>query len=426
MKDSLYQSARALRNPSFNGIYRDLQESDFSSIDTLRSLQLEKLNKLIYHAKKTSLFYAKRLANLGGELQCLTEIAKLPIIEKRDLIEFNSAVHSQAKFKRLFFSETSGSTGQTLTFFKDEIWDSANRASIERGYSWHGVKSADRNVYFWGFNFSKSRRVQTRVLDFLQNRRRCFSYRKEELRGVIENLRGAKYLHGYSSMLYVAAKEARSMGYGPSDFPSLHFIKGTSERIYPYYHQAVKDAFGGVIRSEYGAAEAGIIAFECPEGKMHVNMENCIVEIDDHNDILVTNLNSYSFPILRYRLGDHVQILRNGKCRCGRHTDIVVDVVGRSGGLIYGKQNRYPSLTIYYILKTLYFDFNLSLSLQFIQRHKGELTVCSEQVLSNGDREAIDSQMRLYFKKDLTWKVVEGKPLLRDGKLRDFLSEIDY
>ena len=59
---------------------------------------------------------------------------------------------------------------------------------------------------------------------------------------------------------------------------NLNLIKGTSETILPHYKSEIQNAFGIPIVSEYGATESGIIAFECPHGKLHINMEGVIVE----------------------------------------------------------------------------------------------------------------------------------------------------
>src|SRR5690606_4032961 len=98
---------------------------------------------------------------------------------------------------------------------------------------------------------------------------------------------------------------------------NLKLVRGTSEKIFEKYQQEAVQAFGRRIVSEYGAAESGIIAFECAEGSMHVNMETCIVEVEN-GEILVTNLVSRSFPIIRYRLGDYIELDTHTKCLCGR------------------------------------------------------------------------------------------------------------
>ncbi|TOH87149.1 hypothetical protein, partial [Vibrio parahaemolyticus] len=76
-------------------------------------------------------------------------------------------------------------------------------------------------------------------------------------------------------MIYEVAKLANKKNIQLSN---IKFIKGTSEKIYDFYQDEVQRAFGQKIVSEYGSAESGIIAFECPYGNMHVNEECCVLE----------------------------------------------------------------------------------------------------------------------------------------------------
>ena len=107
----------------------------------------------------------------------------------------------------------------------------------------------------------------------------------------------------------------------------LTMVKGTSEMILDAYQDASKEAFGCKIVSEYGAAETGLIAFECPNGNMHINVENVIVELDNDGEIIVTNLASYSFPVIRYKLSVAVT-LSDVQCSCGRAHPVITEVVG--------------------------------------------------------------------------------------------------
>ena len=65
-------------------------------------------------------------------------------------------------------------------------------------------------------------------------------------------------------------------------------------------------------------------------------------------EIIVTNLVSKSFPIIRYRLGDNIEMSDEIDCPCGIQTPIIKSINGRAGSFIYGKKNNYPSLTLYY------------------------------------------------------------------------------
>lgn len=51
-----------------------------------------------------------------------------------------------------------------------------------------------------------------------------------------------------------------------------------SESLNPLQRKQIEDTFGVIPRSDYVATE-GAIAHECPCGGLHVDMEECIVEI---------------------------------------------------------------------------------------------------------------------------------------------------
>jgi phenylacetate-CoA ligase len=225
-------------------------------------------------------------------------------------------------------------------------------------------------------------------------------------------------------MIYEVAKRINASKRADS-FPHLKMIKGTSEKIFDKYRDEVKAAFGIPIISEYGAAEAGIMAFECPSGSMHVNMETVIIE-EENNEILVTNLASKSFPIIRYKLGDYIRLDRESQCACGMQHEIVREVLGRVGKVIYGVINQYPSLTLYYVFKNLAMEQGIILNYQATQSQKGQLTLRIEGQLSQQHRQALMKEIVKYFSADLAVHINDGEELhTRKRKKTDFVSELD-
>ena len=153
-----------------------------------------------------------------------------------------------------------------------------------------------------------------RLLDQLQNRFRLFDYSDESLELLIQKIKKATYLQGYSSMIYETAKLINQKKIR-LDYPHLKMIKGTSEKIYPHYQEEVQKAFGKKIISEYGAAEAGIIAFECPAGNMHVNMEGVYLQ-EENNEIIVTKFSFLFFPYHSVPLRRFCKICTSGYSMC--------------------------------------------------------------------------------------------------------------
>lgn len=422
----IYKQGVKRRNPLLPAAEQFLQETDKWSRAELEAYQLEKLQELVSWAYEHSEYYRKKLdeANVHPtQVQTLADLQRIPPITKQALLEENEDIQVTASFKRLIFSETSGSTGSPLTFYRHLEWDARHRAAIHRGYSWYDIKPWNRNGYFWGYNLDVRKSWKLKIMDKLVNRFRIFSYEKDELTSFIKKLERADYLEGYSSMIYHVARKVEQGNIAIKT--DLKMIKGTSEKIFDAYQPTVEKVFGRKIISEYGAAETGIIAFECPEGNMHITMENVIVEVID-GEILVTNLFSHSFPIIRYALGDYVELDTETTCSCGREHTIVKSVMGRIGKEIIGHNETYPSLTFYYIFKNIVMDSGDSIRYQVLQHRKGHLEFRLEQKLTPNVRKQLEAEIVKYFAQDMKYDIREGITFYRDGgKLKDFVSLIE-
>jgi len=437
-----FQMLRAIRDSTFKPIYllgilvhnkkiypnyHFLKNSQYWDIKKLKDYQFTKLQQLLRHAYNSTPFYKNRFDNNNlhpEDIKSLEDLPKIPSVEKSELIRHIEEIQISNYPEKLFFSETSGSSGEPLVFYRNMDWDAWHNASVLRGYSWYDVKPWERNGYLWGFNFNFKRRMKTKLLDILQNRFRLFSYDDHEMDKFIKKLRKAIYIGGYSSIIYEIAKRINKSGFNESEF-SVKMIRGTSEKIFEKYQKECLKAFGQRMINEYGAAEAGIIAFECPAGNMHINMETVIVEVED-NEIVVTNLFSHSFPIIRYKLGDVIDIDKDIQCVCGMKHHIIKEITGRIGKTIYGHKSTYPSLTLYYIIKNLAIDKQTLINYQAVQFKKGYLELYLEENLSVENRKYLLESFENYFQKDMELKIVEEADLMcKDRKRKDFISYLE-
>ncbi|MFA5298160.1 MAG: phenylacetate--CoA ligase family protein [Lutibacter sp.] len=423
----IFKIGQKLRNPSIISWFDFLKATEKWTEEELLAYQLKKLQKLVTVAYTHSPYYKNSFDALGikpSDIQSLEGLKKLPIITKKELLVYNKDFHTNLKFNKIFQANTSGTSGESLKFSREESADSFNRASIYRGYSWYGVNAWERNGYFWGYNFSKIEKLKMRILDGLQNRFRIFNYEEKELGLFTKKLKNAKYLHGYSSMVYEVAKIINAQNLKkPSN---LKMVKGTSEKIIEAYQEEVQKAFGVKMINEYGAAETGIIAFECKSGNMHINMEGVIVEEIDH-EIVVTNLQMHAFPVIRYKLGDYITLApETKKCDCGLQHRIIEEVTGRIGHAVYGKINKYPSLYFYYIFKNLATKHALLLTYQVVQQEKGKLIFLIEQQLDEKERLLLKNEIAVYFKNDMESEIEFAQKIrIKGKKLRSFVSKIE-
>ena len=400
----LFKTGVDRRNPSLWDEYERLKKSEWYPREQLETLQLERARSFLLFAERHSPYYRGVFKRCGFSARSFDSIDKLkiiPEITKSELIEYNKSIHTDFHFDKVFLAETSGTTGSALEFQKNERWDSINRANMMRAYDWYGVKPWDRHGYFWGYNIAPNQAAKVKLLDMLQNRFRIFNYSRESIKKFAQQLFSAQYVAGYSSMIFEVAKIINELN---TERPQLKLVKGTSEMILDVYQGESLKAFGRKITSEYGAAESGLIAFECPEGNMHINIEDVITEVDKDGEISVTNLASYSYPVIRYKLGD-VVTLSNEICSCGRTHPIIKDIIGRKGGSVYGMSSTYPALTFYYVFKNLAINEAVLLNYKAVQREKGFVDIYIENTANRKHEEILTDELIKYFADDVIFNI---------------------
>ena len=362
-----------LRNKNLWKIYSIIKSYENSKI-TYKKVQEKKLKLILIHAFENSIFWKEKFIN--EEINPYSdkpflELKKIIPVTKQDLINNNSKIQNFIRGQQHFISKTSGTSGKKLSFFKNEKWDSANRASIFQGYSWHDCNPWDFKIYFWGLNLNFKEKLQTRFFDFLLNRYRIFSYNQNDFKRIVKKKEKIKIIEGYSSSIYEFSKYVIKHNI---KFPNLKLVKGTSETIKDEYRFLSQKAFGLDIVSEYGSAEAGIISFSCSKGNSHINELNVIVE-NIENEIIVTNLNSFSFPIIKYAQGDYIEFNTFDSCSCGINSKIIKKIIGRTGVNIIGYENEYASLLLYNVFKNINSKNKLHLSYTSKQYIKGKLEI---------------------------------------------------
>jgi len=130
---------------------------------------------------------------------------------------------------------------------------------------------------------------------------------------------------------------------------SLKGVIAISEQLTPQMARHAQKTFGVPIFQNYGLNEVGIVATKCREGnRYHVHTEHCLVEICDESGkpcapgetgkILVTSLNNYAMPLIRYDTDD-LAVAVEGPCPCGRTLPSFGEVTGRYSRIAYLPEN---------------------------------------------------------------------------------------
>lgn len=145
------------------------------------------------------------------------------------------------------------------------------------------------------------------------------------------------------TLLWAAAAEAA--GLRPDrDFPALRALLVAGEPLSRARRNRIEQLWQTRVVEEYGASETGGLAGECPHGRLHLWADRAIFEVYDPatgrtgaagvGELVVTPLFRAAMPLLRYHLGDHVEV-SYVDCPCG-WTLPTVRVLGRgaAGGTL--------------------------------------------------------------------------------------------
>ena len=109
---------------------------------------------------------------------------------------------------------------------------------------------------------------------------------------------------------------------------TLEYIELTGEQILKEEKDKIADFFRCNVAEQYGTREVWAIAKECNRGKFHVMENDVLLEINQNDGILVTALNLYSVPIIRYYIDDVLE--HDSLCDCGCNSNTIKIVKSRS------------------------------------------------------------------------------------------------
>ena len=316
--------------------------------ETIAAFQKTRLEKLIRHVYRTTPYY-RELLKIES-----TNISEIPPLEKQDIREHLERLCSEAfTTEQRIKNATGGSTGTPLTFYQDRYYWNQRNLSVYYFDRWAGWDLGQPQLIIWGTppNLSGDEHWKHRLNTFWRNQYwlNGFHLTDETMRVVFEKMNRChpQTILAYPSSLYQFARFVSENGLKPKW--ELKGIISSAEMLHGHYRNLAESVFATKVFNRYGGREVGLIAMECAEGRMHINCRDLYLEIDSPDpyiqpgDILITQLNNYVMPFIRYRIGD-IGLLSDEMCPCGNRLPILADLLGRStatfrtriGTLIHG------------------------------------------------------------------------------------------
>jgi phenylacetate-CoA ligase len=318
---------------------RRLSVSQWWPSERLLEYQSTRLRTLLRFAYVHTPYYREAFDQYGVRLATVRGVAdlhRLPMTTRDVLRERFDDLRARPYDRGVQRLTTGGSTGAPVAFLADGLRNGFDEGARLRGHGWFGVPPGAREVVLWGSPIDGGAQGPLKSLrDQLLNSRllSAFDMSEAALAGYAREI--ARYrpqkMFGYASALYLLAQYCEAVRWQRPR--GLKATFATAEPLFDFQRKTIESAFQCAVGVEYGARDAGLLATQCPDGGLHVPAEGIVVEIagpdlDGVGEIVVTNLQSFAFPIIRYRTGD-LGRLETGSCSCGRHLPRLRGVVGR-------------------------------------------------------------------------------------------------
>jgi phenylacetate-CoA ligase len=418
-------------------LQRELERSQWWPTEQVVAEQFDKLRALLAHAAETVPFYRERLRTAGIDPVYAIEpeaFVRLPLLTRRDVQVQGSALRSQAPPSAhgdLVEHKTGGSTGEPLRLFGTRFNSRFWRALTLRDHLWHrrdfsgklcAIRSRVQDGEYRGWGPATDALFVTGPSAILNIR--------TDLPRQLEWLQqhDPDYLLSHPTNLRELAKLSQARGVMLSQ---LREVRTFGECVPPDLRALCGDAWNARLTDVYSAEEVGYIALQCPEYEhYHLQSEHLLVEILDDagrpcapgtiGRVVVTTLNNYATPLIRYAIGDHAEA--GAPCDCGRGLPVIKRILGRTRNMMAlpDGQRFWPSTPM-----LRYADMGIR-QLQLIQhtREMIEARFVAERPLLPEDERTVIAGIHdaLGFPFSVTLTPVAEIPRADNMKFQDFIS----
>ena len=244
------------------------------------------------------------------------------------------------------------------------------------------------------------------------------------------------WMYGPPSAMYRLAlcyqKEQRSIS-------TLKLIECEGEQLHPHQRELMEGVFGCPVVNQYGCREFWVLSYECPGRSMHAWTDNLLMEVvhqdgrsvspGETGELVVTSLTNRIMPLIRYRLGDLVQMFPSS-CPCRDSHPILTPVEGRLGSLIVTREGTYTGHILTKVFYPLFRCYGQLLrEYQVVQRDRDHLDVYivpNESFEETSIRERLSEAFRRVLP-ELEYRFVfcSSVPHLLSGKTQEIISYVD-
>jgi phenylacetate-CoA ligase len=270
---------------------------------------------------------------------------RLPVMTRGDLQE--TPEDFRANNRTVFKTDaTGGSTGTPMSFDVDEDTHVSREASLMWANHLAGWRLGDRIAMLWGADQDVSAGMadmRLRLRCWIENRRwfNAFNMGMDQMGAFHKALSRFRphIIVAYAGAAFEYARYLDSCDIVPQ-YPTKAVIT-SAEVLTETMRRKIESVFPAPVFNRYGNRESGAIAAECSiHDGLHVRDRHVIVEISRPGGssipgrVLVTSLDNYVMPLIRYDTGDLAELVGKKSCKCGVCSPCLDHLEGRQSDLI--------------------------------------------------------------------------------------------
>jgi len=415
-----------------------LEKTQWMKKGELQRLQVRKLKILLKHAYENVPYYHgtfKKNRFRPIDFSELRDLQKIPVLQRSSMHSKSEELLARNENKTdLISCRTNGTTATPVKFYRSKMDMTWGTASLIRGHGWAGYKTGAKLAYI--------RRVRPNdELARIDHRIRRFVNRSKLLN--VHDL-SEESMASFSRRLCGFEPDYVEGIAGPTNIYAVFLLENPRFRIrpkavltygqtlLPHYRKNIERAFDCKVYDYYGSSEMSHVAAQCGQHEgHHINEENVLVEIEKDGEIagpgeegkvLLTNLNSFAMPFIRYDIGDSGKKL-NDDCPCGRELSLFTPI-----GRVYEYfAHSNGTFTTFRDLQTFFEGLPIQ-NFQIVQESYDEIVI--RIVRRTGYTQAhtnfILSNISFRIAKiaNVRVELVDSLPFIGIGKVPHFLSKI--
>lgn len=397
-------------------------------------LQKERFNEFYNYIKKNSEYYNEKLKKYSDSIN-IEDLNSLPTVTKEDIRKNIESIITKDK-KNLIKMGTGGSTGKSMTYYTNNYDMSRKIAYLDYFKEQHGVFKGMKRVSVGGKKIipNKQRKKVFWRYNKPLNQLMISSYHADgdNLKYYIEKLNEFKpeTLDGFTTVLHRIAQYILDNNVKLTFKPIAIFP--TAEALTDEMKNDIENAFECPVRNQYASSEGAPFITENSDGKLEINIATGVFEFEKIQDniyeLIVTGFYTTSTPLLRYKIGDSVELEEELPENYTQNDVKIKKIIGRNNDFLQSREKGIvTNINLSTAIRTLETDVIES---QFIQ-NKLDLVevylVVSKSANKSNLLKKLESELRIRFgyRTEFKFEFVDKLTKTQGGKTRFTINNIN-